>query len=378
MGDRPKGADSLLQDHADELIDYLRCLKTEGTQRGGQSADSTSDTPWTDDRVATLFSKLLPTFQSLATSKSHDTREAPQKTEETKLAGLPVPAATLITKWTPADFSAEKPPLPKVLDPKLEAAALTHSGNNKSSGVNYERLEWVGDAYLEVIATVLIHHTFPTLHEGRCAQIRELLVRNATLSEYTRQYGLDKRAKLPEEFTEQGRKGGTKASDKMVIKALGDLLEAYVGAVILSDPKDGVRRVADWLKVLWAPIIQQQLKEEERRGPETNILPKTELERLIGTNQVQIKYQDLPSHKKHKDNGLQLFTVGCFLYGWGENGKQLGFGTALSKKEAGHNAAKMALENKKLLKVYMDKKKAFTEARLAAQAAQKQAEETSK
>ena len=47
--------------------------------------------------------------------------------------------------------------------------------------------------------------------------------------------------------------------------------------------------------------------------------------------------------------------------------KVLGTGTALQKKEAGHKAAAQALENKKLMRVYETKKKAFQEALAAAQ-----------
>ena len=63
-----------------------------------------------------------------------------------------------------------------------------------------------------------------------------------------------------------------------------------------------------------------------------------------------------------------MFTVGCFLTGWGETDKQIGFGSALGKKEAGAKAAQLALDNRKLLKVYIDKKKEYMEARAAAQA----------
>ncbi|KAK0740649.1 ribonuclease III domain-containing protein [Schizothecium vesticola] len=333
------GPFTLLLTHADELIDCLRRLQSEESQRGGQLTASEA-TP-AKQQLSFLSSKLLPAFQAIAPPP----RNPPH----------PQPAATL-------------PPLPPVLDPKLETAALTHIANAKlaSTTLNYERLEWVGDAYLEVIATVLIHQTFPELREGRCAQLRELLVRNSTLATFTTAYGIDKRASLPDEFRDGGRVGGSAAKQKQRVKALGDLFEAYVGAVVMSDPAAGVARVANWLKVLWGPTLKEYIKGEETKGPVDSIQPKTRLEQAIGGRGAKIEYKDLPSTKKHKDNKLPLYTVGCFLHGWGETDKQLGFGSALGKSEAGQKAAQMALDNKKLLKPYMEKRQAAVEAALAA------------
>ena len=69
----------------------------------------------------------------------------------------------------------------------------------------------------------------------------------------------------------------------------------------------------------------------------------------------------MPCRKRDKNLGLPLFAIGAYLDGWGETNKLLGIGTALGKKEAGFKAATVALENRKLMKVYEDKKKAFLE-----------------
>lgn len=361
------GPVDLLLTHADELIDCLRRLQSE-SQRGGQS--TTSEGTPAKEQLASLSSKLLPAFQTLAATP----KETPTPPTD---GGMTVIPPHLITKWTLDEITKTLPPLPPVLDAKLETAALTHISNAKtlaSISMNYERLEWVGDAYLEVIATVLIHQTFPELREGRCAQLRELLIRNATLATFTTAYGLDKRASLPDEFQQGGRVGGSAMNQKGRIKALGDLFEAYVGAVIMSDPVAGVERVADWVKVLWGPTLHKYIKGEEGTKPADIIQPKTRLERAIAGRGVRIEYRDLPSTKKHKDNKLPLFTVGCFLHGWGETDKQLGFGSALGKSEAGQKAAQMALDNKKMLKPYMEKREAALAARAAEVAAAAAAE----
>ncbi|KAK0634529.1 ribonuclease III domain-containing protein [Bombardia bombarda] len=286
---------------------------------------------------------------------------------------LQIPSQVAVTKWTVADLEKQYPPLPTVLNPALEIAALTHSGKAQGVGaLSYERLEWIGDIYLELIASSFIYQTFPHLAPGKCSQYREMLVRNATLSEFSVHYGLDKRANFPDEFGLGGRPGGTTAGHKQRLKVLGDIFEAYSGAIILSDPQNGIQRCSEWLKVLWGKTLEQHIRAEDGQVRQTNqaISPKTQLEVTIGVPGVKLEYRDMPSNgKKERDTNLPLFTVGCYLTGWGETDKQLGWGHALSKKEAGQRAAQMALENKALIKKYAEKRKSFLAAR-AAHAAQ--------
>jgi ribonuclease-3 len=236
------------------------------------------------------------------------------------------------------------------------------------SDPSYEQLEWIGDVYLELIASELIAQTFPTLDPGRSSHYREMLVRNSTLGQFSVHYGLDKRANFPAEFGLGGRPNGTKASEKQRAKALGDIFEAYVGAIVRSDPENGMRRATEWLKVLWGPVLERQIREEESgtRVKDRELNPKTQLEQLIGGPGVRIEYKDLPSGgKKDRDTNQELFFVGCFLTGWGETGLQLGFGGALGKKEAGQKAAVKAMENKKLMKKLGEKRKALVAAKAA-------------
>ncbi|KAL1841407.1 hypothetical protein VTJ49DRAFT_7084 [Mycothermus thermophilus] len=306
-------------------------------------------------------------------SKKSDTSK-----EEPSPVGPPprIPPWNVFTKWTSSAITRTYPPIPPVLDPALETAALTHSGMRKDpSDPSYEQLEWLGDVYLELIATELIAATFPTLEPGRASQYREMLVRNATLSQFSLHYGLDRRANFPAEFGLGGRLNGTSASDKQRAKVLGDIFEAYVGAIVRSDPDNGMRRAADWMKALWGPLLEKQIREVEGGGSvkDMKISPKTQLEQMIVAPGVRIEYRDLPSNgKKDRDTNQQLFFVGCFLHGWGEEGLQLGYGQALGKKEAGQKAAARALENKKLIKKFADKKQAYMAAKAVVQEQQQQ------
>ncbi|KAK4462566.1 ribonuclease III domain-containing protein, partial [Cladorrhinum samala] len=156
--------------------------------------------------------------------------------------------SAFITRWVSANLTTpdQYPPLPEIKDPLLARAALTHSGMRKSpSELSYERLEWLGDVYIELVASELIFSTFPTLPEGQLSNFREMLTRNSTLSKFSIHYGLDKRAYFPREFDLEGRQGGSTASAKRREKALGDIFEAYVGALIRSDPQDGYKTAVD-------------------------------------------------------------------------------------------------------------------------------------
>ncbi|KAJ9149957.1 Ribonuclease III [Pleurostoma richardsiae] len=367
-----------------------------------------------DQRLATLSQTLLPVWKALgkaARTPSEPTFDEGSTNDEGNRGNALVPTANVangntttgnystavsLTRWDVADIPKSFPPLPSVLDPTYERAALTHAGVGYDRGtLNYERLEWIGDAYLYIISSGFIWQTFQSLPPGKCAQLREALVRNTTLCEYSVQYGLDRRATFTEEFNQGGRRNGTSASAETRTKVLGDLFEAYTAAIILSDPVNGLARASEWLKALWSKTIASEIVKESRRqhysatvnlpalgqaarDPKTakdaEPLPdletaKTRLATAIAVRGVTVRYKDVDTDKQKKDKltGLPLYTVEAVLDGWGETHKRLGSGTGQSKKEAGQKAAQRALENKALMKVYMDKKARFLAAREAQQ-----------
>lgn len=282
-----------------------------------------------------------------------------------------------ITPWKSSTIPTTHPPLPKVLDPTLEASSFVHQGMGRGAptDLSYERLEWVGDAYIELIATLLISQTFPALGPGKASQLREQLVKNVTLSGFSYHYGFDTRARLPVSIESASREDKT--------KIMGDIFEAYVAAIILSDPVDGLRQASEWLKDLWGMTIAKDIIYEERKGMNidsplwrlrgtaepiqdvisktlpTPMNPKDALQKFIGSKVAKLTYKDAAPERKDPHNKLPLFTVGVYLDGWGERQKLLGSGKANGKKDAGFRAAQMALDNKKLMKIYSDKKTAY-------------------
>ncbi|KAI1179899.1 ribonuclease III [Nemania sp. FL0916] len=389
--------------HVDILLKAAQSLKQD-LERLGKNDDS----PSCERILATLKrhnAQISPAAQKLsqdetaslseASKSPHKIQKVDQKesgaSDNRSQEGLPIPHPALLTKWTPQDVpNADDvlPTIPPVLDPVLEKAARTHSGIAGGLGeMGYERLEWIGDAYLYLISSAFIYQTFPNLPAGRCSQLRERLIKNETLSDFTVRYNIDKRARFPAEFQAGGRPSetgaGTSVSTKERKKVLGDLLESYAAAAILGDV-DGLPRVTKWLKSIWSTILKREIRDEYKKpvsrpypsGREhnddksstqpvpNNLPPKVLLTQLIGAKGVNISYRDEGKPKSDKNSGLPWFTVGAYYDGLGEANLNLGYGSGLSKKEAGEKAAKRALENKKLIK-RLQKMKAQVNATLA-------------
>lgn len=371
---------SRLSESADDLIQCLQALKT------GR------DDPNLTRRLAALSNDLMPSFKTLA--KGHDGRVANESkaTEQAKpeLAESPRPEVPILTPWTPSEVAAGMPPLPPILDPALEKASFTHAGTIIGhSERSYEQLEWLGDAYLYLMSTAYIYMTFPHLPHGEMCHLREVLVRNATLREFSVHYGFEKRAILPREYDVVGRQGGSKASDKERAKVLGDIFEAHVAAIILSDPVTGVSRTAQWLKALWSTMIPKQIKQQSQQHP--LVAPVMGIASLAGTQQqtksarqelsgllalanprVNIVYKSVDESRTVRDplTKQPLFVQAVYLEGYGET-KQLGTGTAKKKADANEMAAQNALENKRLINTYKEKKRLALESRESQEKASK-------
>ncbi|KAE8348073.1 ribonuclease III domain-containing protein [Aspergillus coremiiformis] len=230
-------------------------------------------------------------------------------------------------------IQARSPVLPLIMDKALERAVFTHPGVRNNTKETYDRLEILGDAYIELIATKLIWKRFQEIPSGRISQIRELLVKNETLAEYATDYGLDSRAAVPPDYLKQ---------PKRWTKTRADIFEAYVAAVIISDPVGGYKAAEEWLTQLWLP----KLPEIDIQRPTLNA--KEILARKIMGKGIKLKYIDERPPVRHS-RGMQTFFIGVYLTGWGWNNKHLGSGQGANKTIAGNEAAQQALLNEPLV-----------------------------
>jgi ribonuclease-3 len=272
--------------------------------------------------------------------------------------------------YTPFTVAKNLPPLPKILDPKLAESPFRHKshGYDRSSTVadiTYERLEFLGDAYLELIASRLIFHHFPNLQAGSQSQIRELLVKNETLSEYARLYDFTNRVQVADLETMQleAKNRGNKGLNKI----LGDVFEAYIAAIVLSDPEHGFVRAEAWLTALWTPkLLETQetrkyrnpnlvLQQPDEADPKTEYSPtaKADLQQRIQGYDAKLVYAPYKASVELKGDqlGQNRHFIALHLTGYGYENKLLGKGEGKNKVEAGNWAAIEAMhgENKAIV-----------------------------
>lgn len=257
----------------------------------------------------------------------------------------------------PTSVPVGTPLLPPITDLNLQSAPFTHSSTLPTyvpqTGTNtYESLEFLGDAYLEVIATRMIHARFPTHAVGQKAQLRERLINNETLASYARAYGFDQRVRTTEIQKNQGKGGFT--------KVLADCFEAYVAAVILSHPTNGFLMAERWLTELWAPNVQDWINTTGRVATAQSSHPeaKKDLENLVmNSRAAKIEYLEEKPMEMDKKTNRQQFFIGAYLTGYGYEKVRLGSGVGRSKAIGGLEAAKDALMNNRKLVEEINKKK---------------------
>ncbi|KAJ5653498.1 Nucleolar RNAse III [Penicillium lividum] len=220
-----------------------------------------------------------------------------------------------------------------ILDKKLRAAVFMHPACAKLHDASYDRLEVLGDAYIELMSTKLVWRRFPGIPAGRISQIREILVKNETLAAFSEKYGFDREATVPVNYSEQ---------PKRWIKTKGDIFEAYVAAVILSDPREGYDIVEQWLIALWSPML------DKLGHQKVELRSKEELAKKVMGKGVKLEYVNERDPIQER-GGTQIFFIGVYLTGWGWEKMHLGSGEGLSKVAAGDEAARCALLNTPLI-----------------------------
>ena len=115
-------------------------------------------------------------------------------------------------------------------NPFIYVRALRHrstlADDNFSSTDSYERLEFLGDAVLDLIVTEIIFDLFPDKNEGFLTKLRAKLVKGDTLAMYAQNLSLDELMLLGERVQGQGIEQSQ--------SVLSDVFEALVGAIYLD------------------------------------------------------------------------------------------------------------------------------------------------
>jgi len=195
----------------------------------------------------------------------------------------------------------------------LLTLALTHP--SCSAEENNQRLEFLGDAVLQLLVSRRLYDQYPQRTEGELTRARISKVREEALCHAARQLGLGEALMMGEGEVHSG--GREKAS------ILADTLEAVLAAVFL----DGGLEAANAACEVIYPLL------EHAPGPHDY---KTELQ-----ERLQAQGQDLPEYSLMSSEGpphARVFNVQVCL-----RGKRFGKGSGASKKEAQQHAAKQTI-----------------------------------
>lgn len=206
-------------------------------------------------------------------------------------------------------------------DPRLFDVALTHRSfaYENDVGETNERLEFLGDAILNLCVTDLLYSRFPDLLEGDLAKLRASLVSEPALAAIAGDLGLGEAVRL-------GR-GERLSGGPRKPSIMADALEAVLGAIYIDGGIETIRKVVG---DLFGTLV------EEAAGKEIPKDAKTRLQEYV-TRRYGIlpRYRVTgfgPDHEKR-------FRAEVFV-----NEKFGGRGEGRSKKEAEQAAATHALE----------------------------------
>nr|HPR14262.1 ribonuclease III [Candidatus Woesebacteria bacterium] len=183
--------------------------------------------------------------------------------------------------------------LPEFKNQDLLITALTHRSalnEKEQSGTtaseSNERLEFLGDAVLELASTIFLYHERPTDAEGMLTTYRSALVRTETLAELAKELGLDQRM-----YLSKGEEAGGGRDNPGL---LADLLEAVIGALYLDQ---GFRVVQDFLGQVLFPKFSEILASKAYRD-QKSLLQEAVQARSLPTPAYRVIKEEGPDHNK--------------------------------------------------------------------------------
>ncbi|HEY1041255.1 MAG TPA: ribonuclease III [Candidatus Paceibacterota bacterium] len=212
----------------------------------------------------------------------------------------------------------------KIKDQDLYTQAFTHRSfinEHPHLGLSHnERLEFLGDAVLELVATHALFLQYPKHPEGQLTAFRSAIVRTESISESAREIGLNDFLLLS--------KGESRDTGKARDYILANTYEALIGAIYLDA---GYEAASAFIKNTLLHKVEGVVEGGLWRDPKSYTQEK-----------AQEQFNVTPMYKSLKDEGPdhdKIFTVGVFF---GE--KEVARGVGKSKQDAEQAAARKAIE----------------------------------
>lgn len=195
--------------------------------------------------------------------------------------------------------------------PALLTEALTHNSyaHEHRQSINYQRLEYLGDALIQFEVSTYLYRTYPQMQEGDLTTHRAAMVCQRSLADQARRLGLG-------DYVLIGK--GLPESHRDADSLLCDIFESIVGALYMDGGFDVAR----------ALLLRTLLKDAD------NVCFtdfKTLLQNRLGSSADQLKYESAETEKG--------FFARAFL-----DDVEMGEGTGHTKKQAEQQAAKRTIE----------------------------------
>ena len=208
----------------------------------------------------------------------------------------------------------------------LLLTALTHRSfineNPATEGGHNERLEFLGDAVLELGITEYLYEKFPEKPEGELTSLRAALVNANILGEVARDLGVNDFLRLS--------RGEYKDIGRARLYILANAMEAIIGALYMDQGYESSKEFV--IKIL-SPRVDEIL--EKKLYKDHKSLFQEEAQEKVGiTPTYQVIEESGPDHDKS-------FVIGVYL-----NDELVAKGEGHSKQEAQQKAAEKALEAK--------------------------------
>ncbi len=210
----------------------------------------------------------------------------------------------------------------KFNDINLLVTALTHRSyvnEHKMVHEHNERLEFLGDAVLELVSSDFLYRNYDE-PEGIMTALRSALVRTESIGDAGKELGYEPLVRLS-----HGEKNGSERAHDVI---LADCFEAVIGAIYLDQGYDTAK---DFIAKHILVKIDEIIEEGTWRDPKSYV---QELAQKIDgiTPVYRTLREDGPDHDK-------TFTVGIYV-----GNKLIGEGTGHSKQEAQTEAAKQGVK----------------------------------
>lgn len=204
-------------------------------------------------------------------------------------------------------------------DPALEMLAYTHSSCDAARG-NNQRLEFLGDAVLDLVVAEALYQRLPVHDEGALDQARASLVNGRSLAGMAKELNLGVRLQV----SKSQRKHQPEPSDAM----LEDALEALIGAVYLDG---GVEAARAFVLRLFESRLESIETDLKQRNPKSQLQEWAQKHHGGAVPEYTLLRAEGPDHQRS-------YTAQVLL-----NGKQIGQGEGSSIKGAETAAARTAL-----------------------------------